>query len=290
MEYEYTTGRPLLQVSGLDFAYGDGKKKVLSDLSFEINDIQRPHKGSPEGELIVILGESGSGKSTLLGLLSGILKPQAGTIKIIRALGSDDLGPVQQGMVGVVDQASTLFDHLTVQKNLLFAARLGKVPENQQKDLVAQILDDFGCAEQWSKYPGQLSGGQRQRVAIARQILRRPSVIIFDEPFSGLDYKSKMRAVNLIQQVSNIHTDQVVLVITHDIHVAVQIADRILFLEQRADGSGARIAEEFDLMQRGIAWRPDNTMLPEYVNLVHEIQMRSLGQGKGGPKKLDLQK
>ena len=98
-----------------------------------------------------------------------------------------------------------------------------------------------------------------------------------------------MRAVNLIQQVSNIHTDQVVLVITHDIQVAVQIADRILFLEQRADGSGAHIAEEYDLMQRGIAWRPDNTLLPEYVKLVHEIQVRSLGQGKNAPKKLNLE-
>ena len=173
-EFEFTIGRPLLTVSGLNFSYGPGKRNVLTDLSFEINDIQRPHKGSPEGELIVILGESGSGKSTLLGLLSGILTPQSGTIKIVRALGSNDLGPVQQGMVGVVDQASTLFDHLTVQKNLLFAARLGMVPEKQRDDLVKQILEDFGVAEQWNKYPGQLSGGQRQRVAIARQILRRP--------------------------------------------------------------------------------------------------------------------
>jgi ABC-type nitrate/sulfonate/bicarbonate transport system ATPase subunit len=248
----------------------------LSGLSFEIHDIQRPQKGSPEGELVVVVGESGSGKSTLLGLLSGILTPKTGSILMLEALGSDKLIPVRQGMVGVVDQASTLFEHLTVEKNLLFGARLGKIAQNEQKAVVRQILKDFGIEAQANKFPGQLSGGQRQRVAIARQILRKPSVIIFDEPFSGLDYKSKMQAVRLIQQVSNIHTDQVVIVITHDIHVAVQIADRILFLEQRADGSGATIAETYDLMERGVAWRPNNTLLPEYVSVVHEIQQRSL--------------
>jgi ABC-type nitrate/sulfonate/bicarbonate transport system ATPase subunit len=75
----------------------------------------------------------------------------------------------------------------------------------------------------------------------------------------------------------------VVIVITHDIYVGVQVADRILFLEQRPDGSGARIAEEYDLMKLGIAWRPDNTLLPAYAQVVHEIQQRSLNRG-GSPK------
>jgi ABC-type nitrate/sulfonate/bicarbonate transport system ATPase subunit len=286
-EFEYTINRPVLTVSGLTFSYGKGKPNVLKDLSFEIHDVQRPHKGGPEGELVVILGESGSGKSTLLGLLAGILTPNAGTIQILEGLGSDKMTGVIPGMVGVVDQASTLFDHLTVEKNLLFAARLGKIPEDQQTKVVSQILEDFGVEAQRAKYPGQLSGGQRQRVAIARQILRRPSVIIFDEPFSGLDFKSKMQAVRLIQQVSNIHTDQVVLVITHDIYVAVQIADRILFLEQRPDGTGAHIAIEYDLMQLGIAWRPDNTALPEYAKVVQDIQERSLGRAQSSGVSLD---
>ena len=156
-EFEYTVNRPVLTVSGLTFAYGKGKANVLSDLSFEISDIQRPHKDGPEGELIVILGESGSGKSTLLGLLAGILQPQAGTIQILEALGSDKMTSVRPGMVGVVDQASTLFEHLTVQKNLLFAARLGKIPEAQQKAAVAEMLKDFGVEAHGNKYPGQLS-------------------------------------------------------------------------------------------------------------------------------------
>lgn len=276
-EFEYTLGRPVLTVSNLTFSYGKDKPNVLRDLSFEIHDVDRPGKGAPEGELLVIVGESGSGKSTLLGLMSGILQPNAGTIEVLAGLGADKLVPVKQGMVGVVDQASTLFDHMTVQKNLQFAASMGRIPQNEQKAAVSGILKDFGLEAQGNKYPGQLSGGQRQRVAIARQILREPSVIIFDEPFSGLDYKSKMRAVRLIQQVSNIHTDQVVIVITHDIHVAVQIADRILFLEQREDGSGATIGKEYDLMALGVAWRPDNTQLPEYHQVVHDIQQRSLG-------------
>ncbi|MBL0017553.1 MAG: ATP-binding cassette domain-containing protein [Bacteroidia bacterium] len=275
-EFEYTVNRSILTVKDLTFSYGKGKPNVLSNLSFSIEDIQRPNKGGPEGELIVILGESGSGKSTLLGLLSGILTPQSGEIQIIDGLGSTKMTSVKQGMVGVVDQASTLFEHLTVQKNLAFAASLGGIPKEQQKAAVSEILRDFGLESHGGKYPGQLSGGQRQRVAIARQILRQPSVIIFDEPFSGLDYKSKMQAMRLIHQVSNIHTDQVVMVITHDIYVAVQIADRILFLEQRADGSGAHIAQEFNLMDLGIAWRPNNQLLPEYAQVVNEIQQRSL--------------
>ena len=275
-EFEYTVNRSVLTVKDLTFSYGKGKPNVLSNLSFSVEDINRPNKGAPEGELIVILGESGSGKSTLLGLLSGILIPQSGEIQIIDGLGSTKMTSVKPGMVGVVDQASTLFEHLTVQKNLTFAASLGGIPKEQHKAAVAEILRDFGLESQGGKYPGQLSGGQRQRVAIARQILRRPSVIIFDEPFSGLDFKSKMQAMRLIQQVSNIHTDQVVIVITHDIYVAVQIADRILFLEQRADGSGAHIAQEFNLMDLGIAWRPNNHLLPEYAKVVNEIQQRSL--------------
>ena len=120
-EFEYTVNRSILTVKDLTFSYGKGKPNVLSNLSFSIEDIQRPNKGGPEGELIVILGESGSGKSTLLGLLSGILTPQSGEIQIIDGLGSTKMTSVKQGMVGVVDQASTLFEHLTVQKNLTFA-------------------------------------------------------------------------------------------------------------------------------------------------------------------------
>lgn len=276
-EFEYTVGRPILSVSGLTFSYGKGRPNVLRDLSFDIHDIARTGKGSPEGELIVVLGESGSGKSTLLGLLSGLLVPQSGSIQMIASLGSDQMVGVTPGMVGVVDQQSTLFEHLTVSKNLLLAAKLSKVPSEQQQPAVNRILKHFGLEGHGNKYPGQLSGGQRQRVAIARQILRQPSVIIFDEPFSGLDYRSKMRAVELIQEVSNIHTDQVVMVITHDIYVAVQIADRILYLEQRPDGSGAHISTEYDLMARGVSWRDQNTLLPEYAAVVHEIQTRSLG-------------
>jgi NitT/TauT family transport system ATP-binding protein len=275
-EFEYTVNRTVLSVTDLKFSYGKGKPNVLSNLSFSIQDIQRPHLDRPEGELVVILGESGSGKSTLLGLLSGILVPQSGSIEMIDGLGSEKMGPVKPGKVGVVDQASTLFEHLSVYRNLQFAANLAGTPKEAQKAEVTQILKDFGLEGHGDKYPGQLSGGQRQRVAIARQILRRPSVIIFDEPFSGLDYKSKMRAMRLIQQVSNIHSDQVVMVITHDIHVAVQIADRILFLEQQADGSGANIGVEYNLMELGIAWRPENHLLPAYMQVVNEIQHRCL--------------
>ena len=107
-EYEFTVNRSLLTVTDLTFSYGKGKPNVLKNISFTIQDIQRPHKEGPEGELVVILGESGSGKSTLLGLMSGILEPQSGSIQVIEALESTKMTTVKPGMVGVVDQSSTL--------------------------------------------------------------------------------------------------------------------------------------------------------------------------------------
>lgn len=205
---------PLLDIHDLAFAYGD--VAVVRDLDLQL----------AEGEVLVIVGPSGCGKTTLLRLIAGLERPTKGRIRIQgRTLsGPDDFVAPEDRPVGFVFQGLALFPHLTVQENVGFG--LAHLPKAERRQRVAEELEKVGLGDFAQRYPHQLSGGQQQRVAIARSLVRRPALMLMDEPFSDLD-RSTRRAVR--HEVLNILRDHrtAAIIVTHDHQDAHHVADRV---------------------------------------------------------------
>jgi polar amino acid transport system ATP-binding protein/sulfate transport system ATP-binding protein len=267
---EYERRGVLLDLQGVSVTRGG--VPVLRDLSAQVRDVVRP--GFSQGQVVGLLGPSGIGKTTLFHVLAGLLRPDTGTIKI-----GEKGVPASPGLVGVVAQNYVLFEHRSVLGNLVIAARQAGMAPAKAREASMAYLQRFGLAEHAEKYPMQLSGGQRQRVAIAQQLLCSELYLVMDEPFSGLDVLQQENVQKLILEVSQTHEHNTLIVVTHDVSAAVAVCDTIWLMGRDRDAAGnvvpgARIVDQIDLLERGLAWRPDIRTLPGYVQLVNEIKER----------------
>src|SRR6185295_17288622 len=204
MKDKHTAGRLVLEK--VSHSYGD--ISVLNDLALVVNP----------GEFVVLVGPSGCGKTTLLNLLSGHIEPLTGTIQ-------------REGIIRTVYQHDGLFPWLTVFENISMGLRstnvIGSV-EKELSELVALIrLEGFE-----NHYPHQLSGGMRQRVELARVLAGDSDILLMDEPFSALDYQSRVRMRRELIRLLQLRPRTVVFV-THDIEEAAQLADRVMVLSGR---------------------------------------------------------
>lgn len=249
-----------------------GGRTILRDLSGEVLDIKRP--GYVQGQVVAVLGPSGVGKTQLFRIIAGLTPPTAGRVGV---WANGALRPPERGRVGVVQQNYPLFEHRTVYGNLMVAARrTGSWAEANSRTKV--LLSRLGLYEWRHAYPAELSGGQRQRVAIAQQTLCRESILLMDEPFSGLDMVMEQEVCALITEQANAEDLNTVLVVTHDITAAVAIADHLWLLgrEPGVTGGGARIMATYDLIERGLCWHPELTQTPIFSETVREVRARFL--------------
>ena len=248
-----------------------GGNHILRDLSVEIRDVVRTT--ATTGQVVGFLGPSGVGKTKFFEILAGLLKPTSGTVQ----LGSP-LQPVQVGMVGVVQQNYPLFNHRTVEGNLLLAARK-RYKGQEATDRMRDIMTRFGMVDRLGLYPMQLSGGQKQRVAIAQQLLCSDHFLLLDEPFSGLDILMIEEVAEMIQEIANAHELNTIIIVSHDIVATASVADTLWLMGRDRDAAGniipgARIIETIDLIEKGLAWQPDIRNRPGYIALVNEIKER----------------
>jgi iron(III) transport system ATP-binding protein len=201
---------------------------LISNLSYkrknEVNLLHDINIEIDNGHLLVIQGESGCGKTTLLNIISGLLKPTDGLIKLnSNVLNSSEkfIAP-EKRKIGYVFQDYALFPHLTAHKNATYAYK------NNYMELTDEyVLNALNLKSHTDKYPHELSGGQQQRVAIARAILMHPQALIFDEPFSGLDKENIVETQNLIQdaiRVLNIPG----IIVTHSLEHLQDIDTRMI--------------------------------------------------------------
>jgi NitT/TauT family transport system ATP-binding protein len=260
----------LLDIQGVSKAFGG--VPVLRDMTAQIRDVVRP--GMQQGQIVGLLGPSGVGKTTLFKILAGLMKPDAGTVKI----GAEGR-LAEPGLVGVVAQNYLLFEHRSVLGNLTIAARQAGMSAADARAESMRYLERFGLAEHAGKYPIQLSGGQRQRIAIAQQLLCSEHYLVMDEPFSGLDVIQQENVQKLVQEVSTGNDESTIIIVTHDVSAAVAISDTIWLMgrERDAEGKiipGARILDEIDLLARDLCWHPDIRQRPDYLALVNEIKDR----------------
>ncbi|RZT88587.1 molybdate transport system ATP-binding protein [Pseudonocardia sediminis] len=193
------------------------------------------------GEVLAVLGPNGAGKSTLLGILSGLLRPDSGHLRVgDRTLVDVDAGefvPVHRRGVGLLAQQALLFPHLSAAANVAFGPRAQGVPKAEADERARDLLGQVGVGELADRRPSQLSGGQQQRVALARALAPQPGLLLLDEPLAALDVDATPAMRTLLRRVIR-DGKQTALLVTHDALDALVLADRVVVL------SGGRIAEQ----------------------------------------------
>ncbi|HYN23232.1 MAG TPA: ATP-binding cassette domain-containing protein [Thermoanaerobaculia bacterium] len=268
--FEYTQGATLLKAEDVSVTLGGFP--ILRNLNLEIKDLRRP--GAVAGQVVGLLGPSGVGKTTLFRVLAGLDKPNTGKVLI-----GEEGRPVERGMVGVVAQHYPLFMHRTVLGNLLIAGKRAGLAHRAAVEKARGYLERFELQDHFGHYPAQLSGGQRQRVAIAQQFMCSEHFLLLDEPFSGLDPMAIDRVAELLNEVACMHELNTIVVVTHDISAALEVADTIWLMGRERDAQGkvipgASIQESYNLIERGLAWRDGITTTPEFLETLREVRVR----------------
>ena len=209
----------LLEVNHVSYAYHsiDGETETLADISFHIK----------EGEFAAIVGPSGCGKSTLLSLICGLLKPEKGEILLD---GKSIAGEKER--IGYMLQKDYLFEWRSIYSNVMLGLEIQKKKSEKYTKRVDQMLKDYGLWDFRNVRPSQLSGGMRQRAALIRTLALQPELLLLDEPFSALDYQTRLSVCEDIYRIIKKEQKTAVLV-THDLSEAVSMADRVLVLSRR---------------------------------------------------------
>src|SRR5687767_1735590 len=186
-----------------------------------------------KGEVVVIFGPSGSGKSTFIRCINRLEEHQKGQIIVDGIELTNDIRNIEaiRSEVGMVFQQFNLFPHLTVLQNITLApVWVRRWPKARAEETAIELLERVGIAEQASKYPGQLSGGQQQRVAIARALAMQPKIMLFDEPTSALDPEMIKEVLDVMIELAK--SGMTMLVVSHEMGFARQVADRMLFFDK----------------------------------------------------------
>lgn len=242
-------GESVVCIRNLSKAFG--QNQVLNDFNFDLF----------KGENVVVLGKSGSGKSVLIKCMIGLIKPDLGTISIlgndIPRLNHDDLDKIRT-KIGFLFQSNALYDSMTVRENLEFPLRRHWIEKSKEEtnSLVMEALTNVGLAHTVDMMPVELSGGMRKRIALARTLILKPEIILYDEPTTGLDPITGKEISNLILEVQKKYNTSSI-IISHDINCVKIVANRIVILidgrcyksgtyEELANSTDKKISQFFE--------------------------------------------
>lgn len=210
---------PILTLQNISYSYHSlqGETRALSNISFQV----------AEGEFIAIVGPSGCGKSTLLSIIARLIEPETGTILIQNPDGS-----IHYPHVGYMLQRDYLFEWRTVYDNVMLGLELKKKKTKENIDYVNNMLSEYGLYEFKDKKPSELSGGMKQRAALIRTLALKPQILLLDEPFSALDYQTRLQVSGDIGNIIH-HSKITAILVTHDLSEAISLADRVFILSNR---------------------------------------------------------
>lgn len=210
--------QPFLKLHQIGLSYHtlDGEVSALSQVDFSVK----------EGEFVSLVGPSGCGKSTILNIIAGQLKPEKGFVTL-QGIPLED-SPVR---IGYMLQRDHLFEWRTVQKNVLLGLEIKKEMTKEKVAFVDALLETYNLADFKKKKPSQLSGGMRQRAALIRTLALNPPLLLLDEPFSALDYQTRLNVSDDIWKIIQKEKKTTILV-THDISEAISMSDRVLVLSK----------------------------------------------------------
>lgn len=213
-----------IKITGLYKSFGE-TNHVLNGVDLSVK----------KGENLVVLGKSGSGKSVIIKCLVGLIEADKGEIKVfdtdITKLNNQQLNAIRL-RIGFLFQNSALYDSMTVRQNLSFPLKRHSknLSEKEVKDAIFEVLDNVGLAQAVDKMPSELSGGMRKRIALARTLILKPEIILYDEPTTGLDTITSREISELILAIQK-KTKATSMIITHDMACAKLTGDRLVILK-----------------------------------------------------------
>ena len=257
--------RPFVAIEGVSFAYptltGAPGRQILGGVDLQVK----------RGQLVALMGGSGSGKTTILRLLGGQVRPQAGTVTVdgqnVHALKTRELYALRRRM-GMLFQFGALFTDMSVFDNVAFPLREHTdLPEAAIRDLVLMKLNAVGLRGAHALMPSEISGGMSRRVALARAIALDPQLIMYDEPFAGLDPISLGLTANLIRTLGEA-LGAASIIVTHDVEESLQVVDYVYFLAEGkivAQGTPDEIrASEMPYVKQFVSGAPDGPVRFHY--------------------------
>lgn len=198
-----------VQNLNMNFYTLDGELQVLKNVNFKVE----------EGKILALLGPSGSGKSTLLNILTKLLKPTSGDVRI-------------KGKIGYMFQRDHLLEWRTIMENIRIALEIQNKLTAESKYQIEKLLKSYDLWEFRNRYPRELSGGMRQRVALIRTLSIDPEILLLDEPFSSLDYQTRILVSDDISKIIK-RENKTTILVTHDISEAISMADEVSVLSKR---------------------------------------------------------
>ena len=213
---------PVIQIRNVSKSFGE--TNVLRDFNLTLN----------KGENIVVLGKSGSGKSVLIKCIIGLIRPDSGTINVlgknITSLNHNELDQIRV-KIGFLFQSNALYDSMTVRENLEFPLRRHGIQKSKEQvnELVMEVLTNVGLAHTVDMRPAELSGGMRKRIALARTLILKPEIILYDEPTTGLDPITGREISKLMYELAKKYNTSSI-IISHDMNCVKVVADRIVML------------------------------------------------------------
>ena len=205
--------KKILKINNLKKIYHTPKEEIIAvdNVSFDLEN----------GEFIAIVGPSGCGKSTILSILCGLEKKSCGIIEI-----------ENNKKIGYMLQHDSLFDWRNILNNCLLGVEINKEINEENKNYVIKLLNNYGLGDFIYNYPSELSGGMRQRVALIRTLATKPDILLLDEPFSALDYQSRLAVSDNVYEIIKKEKKSAIMV-THDISEAISMADKIIVMSKR---------------------------------------------------------
>lgn len=208
-----------LTLKNISYSYHSLREETpaLKNISFSV----------AEGEFVAIVGPSGCGKSTLLSIIAGLLPPESGSII------TNSANPaLSKTTIGYMLQKDHLLPYRNILQNVLLGPEIQKKVSNETLNYAGELLREYGLWDVKDKYPDELSGGMRQRVALIRTMVLNPSLLLLDEPFSALDYQTRLYvSADICSRIRK--AGKTALLITHDLSEAISLADRIIVLTNR---------------------------------------------------------
>uniref|UniRef100_UPI0040570F90 ABC transporter ATP-binding protein n=1 Tax=Acetatifactor sp. TaxID=1872090 RepID=UPI0040570F90 len=209
----------LIELNNIGYSYHSlqMETKALENISF----------GVKKGEFLAIVGPSGCGKSTLLSIIAGLIKPETGTIVV-----NNPDGSLHYPRIGYMLQRDHLFEWRTIYENAILGLEINHMMTQDRLAHVEQLFHDYDLYKFKDKRPSELSGGMKQRAALIRTLAMDPQLLLMDEPFSALDYQTRlMVSADICQLIRN--AGKTMIIITHDLSEAISLADRVIVLTKR---------------------------------------------------------
>ncbi len=238
---------PIVQINNLSMNYYtlEGELEVLKDINLTLE----------EGKILALVGPSGCGKSTIMNILSSLITPSKGEV-------------IMNGKIGYMFQRDHLLEWRTIIDNIKIGLEIQKKLNDESLAKIERLLNLYGIWEFRNNYPKELSGGMRQRVALIRTLAVNPDILLLDEPFSALDYQTRLLVCNDIAQIIK-NENKTTIMVTHDIAEAISMANKIAVLSKRP--ATIKNIHEINLTTKGTKTPLSSREAPEFKDYFNTI-------------------